>query len=140
MADTVILDGDMAVFIPAFAPATVVPVPGPITGSGPPTASGKAICIEGDEDSVEVQGVVYMTPQYSIPGSGTLTIDALGSDQVASKTTVSGTPVILKGSMFTAKFEVQSPAQQPVPAAPPIPDSTTSYSGQGPIRVDERAV
>jgi hypothetical protein len=40
--------------------------------------------------------------------------------------------VLLKGSMFTAKFEVQSPAKQPPPApGPPIPDATPQYSGQG---------
>jgi hypothetical protein len=132
MADPVIVDGDMASFLPSFGVATVVVRPGPITGSGPPTFGGKAICIEGDEASVEVAGCVYMTPQYSIPGSGTLKIDALAGDQVAQKSTIDGTPMILKGGSFTAKFEVQSPAQQPPPGpGSPIPDSTTAYSGSG---------
>jgi len=56
MSDYVIIDGDMAVFMPSFAPATIVPVPGPITGSGQHTATGKSLCIEGDESSVESRG------------------------------------------------------------------------------------
>jgi hypothetical protein len=131
MSDHVIIDGDTATFMPNFAPATIIPVPGRITGSGPPTATGKPLCIDGDEGSVEVPGVVYMTPQYSIPGTGTLKIDALGSDQLSQVATVDGTALILKGSTFTAKLEVQSPAQQPAPPGPPVPDSTPSYTGNG---------
>ena len=31
----------------------------------------------------------------------------------------------------TVEFEVQSPAQQPAPPGPPIPDASPSYSGNG---------
>ena len=130
MADTVIVDGDLALFMPNFGAAIVVPVPGTITASGKPTVQGKAVCVDGDEASVEVQGVVYMTPQYSIPGTGTLKIDALGGDQLATKVTADDTALILKGSTFNAVFEVMAPAQQPS-APSPVPDSTTSYSGSG---------
>jgi hypothetical protein len=132
MSDTVIVDGDLAIFQPTFGAATVVVPPGQITGSGPPTAGGSALCIDGDEGSVEVAGCLYMTPQYSIPGSGTVTIDSLADDQKAQKTTVGGTALILKGGSFTAKLQVQSPAQQPPPGpGSPIPDSTSEYSGSG---------
>ncbi len=132
MSDFILIDGDIANFIPAFGAAVVVVQPGTLSGSGPATVGGKNICVDGDEANVSVPGCVYMTPQYSIPGSGTLKIDALAGDQLASKTNTGGKAVMLKGGSFTAKFEVQSPAQQPPPGpGSPIPDSTASYSGNG---------
>ncbi len=132
MSDFILIDGDIANFIPAFGAAVVVVQPGTLSGSGPATVGGKNICVDGDEANVSVSGCVYMTPQYSIPGSGTLKIDALAGDQLASKTNTGGKAVMLKGGSFTAKFEVQSPAQQPPPGpGSPIPDSTASYSGNG---------
>lgn len=117
-------------FIPAFSPAIVVVQPGKLAGSGPATLSGKKICVVGDESKVAVAGCTYMTPQYSIPGSGTLKIAALVGNQTASKTKTGGKAVLLKGGNFTAKFEVQSPAQQPASSGP-VPDATPQYSGTG---------
>ena len=131
MADFIVIDQDQALFFPTFGVALVVPQPGKITASGPATLNGKKVCIEGDEGTVTVQGCTYMTPVYSIPGTGTLLIDQLGADQVAEHTQSGSTKVLLKGSKFKAKFQVQSPAQQPT-AGGPIPDSTTEYgNGEG---------
>lgn len=130
MTDYVLIDGDVAVFQPSFGAATVVVPPGQLSASGPATKGGKKICVEGDESSISVSGCLYVTPQYSIPGSGTVTISSLASDQVAEHTVTGGTPVMLKGGQFDAKFEVSSPAQQPSSPSP-IPDSTTSYGGNG---------
>jgi hypothetical protein len=130
MSDYIIIDGDQAIFQPSFGAATVIPVPGQITGSGEATLNGTKVCIEGDESSVKVQGVTYFTPVYSIPGTGTLLIDKLGSDQVAEHTRSGDTALILKGSNFDAKFQVQAPAMQPPPGtAPPVPDATPEYGG-----------
>jgi hypothetical protein len=75
---------------------------------------------------------MYTTPQYSIPGTGTLHIQQLAGNQKAQKTRSGGKPVLLKGGNFTAIFEVQSPAQQPPPGpGSPIPDLTRSYTGSG---------
>lgn len=132
MTDFVLLSGDLAMFTPSFGAATVVVMPGTLTGSGPMTSSGKAVCVDGDEASVSVPGCVYMTPQYSIPGAGTLSISALAGDQLAAKTKTGGKAVMLKGGQFTAKFAVQSPAMQPPPGpGSPIPDSSPEYSGSG---------
>lgn len=132
MSDYILIDGDMAIFMPTFGAATVVVMPGTLTASGDATYTGKSVCVDGDESSVEVPGCMYMTPQYSIPGAGTLKIDSLAGDQVATKTNTSGTAMMLVGSTFTAKFEVQSPAMQPPPGpGSPIPDSTPSYTGSG---------
>lgn len=119
-------------FDSAFGPATVVVQPGQLIGSGPATMGGKKICVAGDELQVAVPGCTYMTPQYSIPGSGTLKIAALGGDQQATKTQIGAKPVLLKGSNFTATFEVLSPAQQPPPGpGGPVPDATPQYTGSG---------
>jgi hypothetical protein len=132
MADFILIDGDTAMFIPAFTPAIVVVQPGKLEGSGPATIGGKKICVDGDESKVSVAGCTYMTPQYSIPGSGTLKISSLAANQKAKKTKTGGKAVLLKGGQFTAKFEVQSPAKQPPPGpASPIPDATPQYSGNG---------
>jgi Contractile injection system spike tip protein len=132
MADFILIDGDTVVFIPAFTPATVVVQPGKLEGSGPATLGGKKICVDGDESKVSVAGCVYMTPQYSIPGSGTLKISALAGDQKAKKTQTGGKAMLLKGGNFTAKFEVQTKAQQPPPGpGSPVPDATKEYSGEG---------
>ena len=131
MADFILMEGDQVMFLPAFAPATVVVLPGKLEGSGPATIGGKKICVDGDEAKVSVAGCTYMTPQCPIPGAGTLKISALAGDQMATKTKTGGKAVLLKGGTFTAKFEVQSPAQQPAPPGPPVPDATTQYSGSG---------
>lgn len=129
--DYVLIDGDMANFQPTFGAATVVVRPGTLTASGPATASGKKICIVGDEKSVSVPGCVYTTPSHSIPGTGTLEIASLAGDQQAQKTSTGSTKVMLVGSSFTAKFTVQSPAQQPAPPGPPVPDPMSQYTGTG---------
>jgi hypothetical protein len=132
MSDSILVDGDKAIFMPNFGPAVVVVQPGDLKGSGPATIKGKNMCVEGDEKQVKVPGCTYMTPQYSIPGVGTLEIAALAGDQKATKTQTGGKPVLLKGGKFTARFSVQTPAQQPPPGpGSPIPDSTPDYSGNG---------
>lgn len=132
MSDFILIDGDRASFAPGFGAALVVVRPGELKGSGPATLNGKKVCVAGDEGRVEVPGCSYMTPQYSIPGSGTLKIAALADNQRASKTRTGGKKVLLKGGSFTARFEVQTPARQPPPGpGAPIPDATPAYSGSG---------
>ncbi len=132
MPDLILMEGDKANFLPNFGAAVVVVRPGNLQGSGPATLNGKRLCVEGDESKVAVPGCMYSTPQYSIPGTGTLKIQALAADQKAQKTHTGGKAVLLKGGKFTASFEVQSPAQQPPPGpGAPIPDTTPQYSGNG---------
>ena len=132
MSKLILMEGDTVIFLPAFGAATVVVQPGKLQGSGPTTIAGKKLCVAGDESQVAVPGCSYITPQYSIPGVGTLKIAALAGDQKASKTQSGGKAVMLKGSQFSAKFEVQSPAQQPPPGpGSPVPDGTPQYSGKG---------
>lgn len=127
MLDYILVDGDIVNFNPTFGLATVVVRPGTLTASAVSKLRGKAMCVEGDEANVSVVGCAYIAGAFTIPGSGTLKIDALGSDQVARQTKVSGQPVLLKGTTFTAKFEVQIPAQQP--SSPPVADPNIQYPG-----------
>lgn len=132
MADFVLVDGDQALFLPAFGAATVVVQPGRLTGSGPLKVTGKKACVDGDEASVSVPGCVYTAPPHVIPGSGTLAISALAGDQLAPTAKTGGVRLMVKGSQFTARFSVQSPAMQPPPGpGSPIPDATPEYSGSG---------
>lgn len=137
MEDFVIVDGDWVQFLPAFAPANVVVQMATISATRfPPslagyfTVNGKAPCVEGDEQRVMVPGCVYMTPQFSIPGTGTLKIESLSPTQFAQNTRIGGKRVILRGMQFPARFDVQMPARQPpVGPVPPIPDPMPSYRG-----------
>ena len=132
MPDFILIEGDKASFLPNFGPAVVVVRPADLKGSGPATLNGKKVCVDGDEKKVSVPGCTYMTPQYSIPGTGKLKIAALAPNQKAKKTKTGGKAVILKGGNFTATFEVQNPAKQPPPGpGSPIPDATPQYSGSG---------
>lgn len=132
MPDFILIEGDHANFLPTFGAAIVVVQPGTLKGSGPATLGGKKVCVAGDEKNVSVPGCSYMTPQYSIPGTGTLKIAALAGNQQARKTRTGGKAVLVKGGSFTAKFEVQVPAKQPPPGpGSPIPDATREYSGSG---------
>ena len=115
--------------IPVFGVAIVVPVPGKIEasgGGGKMKVCSKAVCVEGDETSVEIKGCMYTAPPYVIPGTGTAKLDKLADDQKAKETKVNGKAVLMKGSMFDMKFEVETPAQQP---QLPTPDPNKSYSG-----------
>lgn len=132
MGDYVLVDGDLALFGPAFGVATVLVLPGRLSGSGPLRVTGKRACVDGDEGSVSVPGCMYTAPPYVIPGSGTLAISALAGDQLAPTSRTGGVKLMVKGSQFTAKFSVQSPAMQPPPGpGSPIPDASPEYSGSG---------
>jgi hypothetical protein len=130
MPDLVLIDGDQAVFMPSFGAAIVMVQPGKLAGSGPATIGGKAVCVDGDEGKLSVPGCAYITGQCPIPGMGTLKIQALAGNQKAAHTRSGGKPVLLKGGNFIAKFEVQTPAQQPTPAGP-VPDAVPQHVGQG---------
>jgi hypothetical protein len=132
MADFILITGDKAMFNPTFGQAIVVVQPGTLAGSGKCKITGKLVCVDGDEKNVIVPGCTYTTAQHTIAGMGTLSIQSLGGDQKAKKAKSGGKQVLLKGSTFTAKFQVTAPAQQPPPGpGSPIPDATPQYSGTG---------
>ena len=130
MTDFILITGDKAMFNPTFGQAIVTVRPGDLIGTGKGKIDGKIICVDGDEKKVIVPGCPYMTPQYSIPGVGILSIQSLAGNQKAKKNKSGSKAVLLKGATFTAKFQVAVPAQQPTPAGP-VPDGTPQYSGTG---------
>jgi hypothetical protein len=131
--DQIIRTGDQAQFNPNFGAAILLaPAIGVITGSAATVmVAGMIACVEGDEKSVVVPGIPYMSGSFVTPGVCTLTIQMLGADQTSKKTRIGGRPVILKGTTFTARMQVLSPAMQPNPPAPPIPDPVPMNMGTG---------
>src|SRR5258708_21227381 len=101
MTDFIIVGGDTVNFLPAFGAAVVVPIPTTIAGTASKTkVTGKPACLEGDEKDVKSSGCMYIAPPYVIPGTGTLKIDKLNSDQLTEKTKIAGKTVILNGAKF----------------------------------------
>jgi hypothetical protein len=135
--DFVLLDGDQALFQPAFGAAVVVVRPGVLRGSGPATVNGKAVAIDGDEASAAVRGCLYQSAAYPIPGTGTLEVATLAGDQRSQTSRAGDQPLLLVGGTFTARFRVQAPAQQPTPSGP-VPDPLTEYSGRGQFLTSNR--
>ena len=128
MSDFIIKTGDTATFNPNFGPAIAVVAPGTITGSSRVNVDGAAACVQGDEASVTVP-VTYTNPAgaFVTPGAATLTISALGADQLGQKTSSTQKPLILKGSTYTALLTVQAPAANPTAG----PDPSPMYTGTG---------
>lgn len=127
-----IVAGDQVIFLPVFTTATITPIPGVMVSSAVKTrVTGKPVCLDGDEKKVIVPGVAYISGNFAIPGTGTLTIQQLNADQKSVKTKIEGKAPILLGTMFIAKFQVIAPASQPNPPAPPTPDPVVTYLGQG---------
>jgi Contractile injection system spike tip protein len=132
MSNSVIFDGDQALFLPTFGAATVTVRPGQLVGTSGMSLAGKKACVIGDALNVTVVGCTYTTSKCSIPGTGTLSIDSLAPNQIAKQTTVGGKALLLQGGSFNARFQVQSAAMQPPTGlGSPIPDSTRQYSGTG---------
>ena len=127
--DQIIINGDSVVFS-STGPIILMP-PLPITAikaNGETTINGKKVCIDGDEKKVEMS-CSYTVPSFTIPGSGTLKIQSLSPEQLTKKTKSGTKSLILKGKIFTAIFEVESPAKQPPPKN--TPDSVPSYEVNG---------
>ncbi|GAA4276749.1 hypothetical protein [Aquimarina mytili] len=129
--DTIVVDGDKVLFDPIYGPASVAVKPGKIKATGKTTVKSKKVAIKGDEGNVEVSGCTYTSPAFPIPGTGNLKIVTLGPDQVTKKTKSGNKPVLIRGSVFIARFEVKSPAKIIPPGSAPVSDPTPFYMGTG---------
>jgi hypothetical protein len=131
--EQIIRSGDQVQFLPSFGVAVLMaPAMTVISGSAATVnVAGPTACVEGDEKTVVLPGIPYVSGSFVTPGTCTLTIDKLAADQLSKKTKIMGKAVILKGMMFTAKMTVMTPAMQPNPPAPPVPDPVATSMGQG---------
>jgi hypothetical protein len=140
MSDEILRSGDQAIYNPTFGPAMVTVQPGRLTGCAPQVNAVKAqICVQGDEASATVPGCAYISGGFVIPGVGTLSISALGQDQLSKKSRSGGKFLMLKGTTFTAQFQVTLPAQIPTPGGP-VPDPMPLYSGSGSFQTGNMGV
>ncbi|MCQ3975930.1 MAG: hypothetical protein DPW09_21050 [Anaerolineae bacterium] len=131
MNDEILRRGDQAIYEPMFTPAQVRVRPGILTGTGRPVKIiQQTVCVQGDEASATVPGCAYVSGGFTIPGQGTLSISALGADQVSSKCRSGGRGLLRRGTRFTASFQVTVPAQMPT-AGGPVPDPVPLYTGSG---------
>lgn len=127
--DYIIRTGDMLkvnIFPPAIVP--MLEAPGPLRGSSTNTkVMGQYVCLLGDEIPMAWRSPMpYTSPPFVTPGTGTLQIILLPTNQTAQ--TMNGSPMLLKGSTFQALFQVEAPAMQPTPAGP-VPDPVLVKSG-----------
>lgn len=131
--DQLIRTGDQVQFMPNFGAAILLaPAITVISGSAATVMAAKSVvCVEGDEKMVTLPGIPYMSGSFVTPGVCMLTIQSLAADQTSKKTKAVGKAVILKGTMFTAKMQVVSPAMMPAPPGPPVPDPVLTNMGQG---------
>ncbi|MEB5890001.1 hypothetical protein [Enterobacter roggenkampii] len=128
MGSLVIVEGDGLTINPAFGDRTVtITGPAKMSAGGKTTAGGKKVCIVGDELKVKL-AATYVTPVYTVPGTGTVTI-ALDASQKAQVARDNGIPLILKGQLFTATFTFTAPAQMPAPASTPDPAPPSTSKG-----------
>jgi hypothetical protein len=137
MSEWVVINGDMVTFDKMFGNRTVISPPTTITGSGKATINNKKICILGDEKQVKIMNAIYTTPSHSVPGTGTLTIQALDTSQQAKKTSCAET-VIIDGQKFRAQFLPTQPAMTPPPVS--TPDAASPTLGTGSFTASQQRV
>lgn len=135
MSAPLLVTGDLAVFPTAFG-AAVVPMvmTAPIVGSGAARVLGKPVCVAGDEQSVVVASCSYTAGPFTVPGTATLTIAALASEQGSQGVASGRKPALLATGKFVAKLQVLVPAQMPPATPTPPPDATPTYTGEGEFR------
>ena len=127
--EQIIRTGDQVQFMPNFGAAILLaPAITTITGTAATvSAAGMTACVEGDEKTVVLPGIPYMSGSFVTPGTCTLTIQQLGGDQLSRKTKIGGKAV--EGCYFTNHYsaEEQRPAVQKL-----IADYRAKYDGKTP--------
>jgi hypothetical protein len=128
-ADFIIKTGDMiriTIFPPAIVPILMSPLP--LIGT---SANVKAImmpiCLEGDELPPMLKSPQpYTAPPYVTPGMGTVSLTLTPMNKTLL--TKNGRAILIKGTPFTANFQVMAPAMMPTPAGP-VPDPVAVKPG-----------
>ena len=128
-SDFIVRTGDMlqvTITPPAIVPQLMAPVP--LVGTSTSLAvGGPFACLEGDELPPALKAPMpYTAPPFITPGTGTLQLTLTPAN--TTQLTQNGKKILIKGQKFIAKFNVQSPAQQPTPAGP-VPDPVAVKPG-----------
>ncbi len=128
-ADFIIKTGDM-IRITIFPPAVVPPLMSPIPLIGTSTnmtVNNMPVCLEGDEiPPMLMAPLPYTSPPFVTPGTGTVSVTLTPMNKTLL--TDNGKAILIKGTPFTAEFQVMAPAMQPTPAGP-IPDPVAKKPG-----------
>lgn len=126
--DFILKQGDMiriTIMPPTVVPALMAPVP-LLGSSSDMTVMMMPVCLEGDELPPSLQiPLMYMSPPYVVPGMGTLSLSLTPTN--TTMRTKNGDPILIKGTPFTAEFQVSAPAIQP--SVPPVPDPVSKKTG-----------
>ncbi|WNV87968.1 hypothetical protein [Umezawaea sp. Da 62-37] len=139
--DTAVRTGDfLRVTIPPPALVPLLQAPGVLRGSGLRIGVlGKPVCLEGDELPDAFRAVMpYTAPPFVTPGTGRLQITLLPTNK-SLRTRSGGRSILLRGTVFTALFQVVSPAMQPTPVGP-IPDPVLVKPGTAQFVTDNATV
>lgn len=137
MSAKIVVTGDTAEF-PAncFPGAITDPMSAPMTGTAKFKVGGKLACLAGDEKSV-VLACKYTTATFTIPGAGTVTIQALVPPQQSQVATSSKLAALLASGKFIAKLQVTAPASVVVSGATQT-DPLVTYVGQGEFKTNNQ--
>ncbi|MEO9140131.1 MAG: hypothetical protein ABI345_13825 [Jatrophihabitans sp.] len=127
MDDYIIKTGDMiqvTVPPPCVVPMLIPPIPLVGTSTSLMVAT-MAACLEGDETPPSLKAPMpYLSPPFVTPGMVQATVQILPTNKTMQ--TKNGKAILLKGTTFTVKLQVQAPAMQPTPAGP-VPDPMPQY-------------
>lgn len=128
MGDFVVATGDMVLFEPTFGNRMLLaPAQAVLAGTGRFMVNGKPGCVVSDLAKVVVPGVPYTAGNFTVPGVGMVQLVMAGPDQTAH-ITLSGLPVLLKGSQCQAMFIPTAPAMDPSTG---VPDPTLGVPTPG---------
>jgi hypothetical protein len=128
--DFIIKTGDMIkITIPPPAIIPMIEAPVPLVGTGETvTVMGSPICLEGDELPIQLRTPIpYTAPPFVTPGMGMIQVFLIPGVHTTLLTS-NKKPILIKGSVFQAMFNVEAPAMQPTPAGP-IPDPLLAKPG-----------
>ena len=86
-----------------------------------------AICLEGDElPPILRSPQPYTAPPFVTPGTGLVSVRITPTNKTLQ--TKNGKAILIKGTPFTAEFQVVVPAMQPTPGGP-VPDPVAKKPG-----------
>jgi hypothetical protein len=128
MSDYILIENDIAIFLPNFGEAIVTPRPGIMQASSKMTIQNQKVCLEGDEKNLLVISCPYFTTVFSVPGLGNITIKSLDDSHISKLIQVTNKAVLRQGGQFKANFQVITPAVNPASGSI---DTILQYEGQG---------